>query len=360
MRGDAKGGSLASAGGKIARLACAELTATGIELPPLLRKAKLTLQQIDDEAARLSVQSQIRLLDLAADALRDNWLGFHLAQKFDLREVGLLHYVMASSHVLGDAFRRAVRYSTTINEGIVLTYRETRGVSILFEYSAVARHLDRHQIEFWVTALVRSCRQLTGRRLSPQRVQLTHRRHEDRSELDAFLGVNVEFGASVDEILMHVDVKDMPVVGADPYLNDLLVGFCEQALAQRVSRSGPVRVQVENALAPLLPHGKARMPEIAEKLGMTQRTLARRLAAEGVSFANVLEQLRSDLARRHLEDPSLSMSQIAWLLGYQETSAFTHAFKRWTGRAPREMRGKAARMGEETMARGDGGPDVMD
>jgi AraC-like DNA-binding protein len=347
MRAETTGGSLPSAGGKITRLACAELAATGIELQPLLRQAKLTLRQIEDQAARLSVQSQIRFLDLAADALHDDWLGFHLAQKFDLREVGLLHYVMASSQVLGDAFRRAVRYSTTINEGIVLRYREAQSVSILFEYAAVARHSDRHQIEFWVTALVRSCRQLTGRRVSPRRVQFIHRRPEDRSELDAFLGVNAEFGAPVDEILLPADIKDMPVVGADPYLNDLLVRFCEEALARRVSRSGPVRIRVENALAPLLPHGNARMSEIAGRLGMSQRTLARRLAEEGLTFADVLEQLRCDSALRHLEDPSLSMSQIAWLLGYQETSAFTHAFKRWTGRAPREMRTEAARAREE-------------
>ena len=71
---------------------------------------------------------------------------------------------------------------------------------------------------------------------------------------------------------------------------------------------------------------------------MSQRTLARRLASEGATFSGVVENLRSTLAERYLKNQSLSISQIAWLLGYQEVSAFTHAFKRWTGRTPRVAR----------------------
>jgi AraC-like DNA-binding protein len=95
---------------------------------------------------------------------------------------------------------------------------------------------------------------------------------------------------------------------------------------------------VENAIAPVLPHSKVRLDEIARKLGVSQRTLARRLALEGVTFSEVLERLRADLAARYLKERDLSISQIAWLLGYQEVSAFTHAFKRWTGRTPRAAR----------------------
>jgi AraC-like DNA-binding protein len=98
---------------------------------------------------------------------------------------------------------------------------------------------------------------------------------------------------------------------------------------------------VENAILPLLPHGEAQSAEIARRLGVSARTFARKLAAEGVTFSDVLESLKSHLARRYLDDESLSISQIAWLLGYQEVSAFTHAFKRWTGQTPREARARA-------------------
>jgi AraC-like DNA-binding protein len=91
---------------------------------------------------------------------------------------------------------------------------------------------------------------------------------------------------------------------------------------------------------PLLPHGRAQAAEIAVRLGVSQRTLARRLSAEGVTYSEVLEGLRADLAQRYLADDTLTISQIAWLLGYQEVSAFTHAFKRWTGMTPREARAR--------------------
>ena len=97
-------------------------------------------------------------------------------------------------------------------------------------------------------------------------------------------------------------------------------------------------LSVENAIVLLLPHGKAHASEIARKLGVSRRTLARRLASEGVTFAGIVQSLKSDLARRHLTDETLSISEIAWLLGYQDVSAFSHAFKRWTGNAPTALR----------------------
>jgi AraC-like DNA-binding protein len=92
----------------------------------------------------------------------------------------------------------------------------------------------------------------------------------------------------------------------------------------------------------LLPHGKARATEIARRLGVGQRTLARRLSVEGLTFTDLLARLRFDLANRYLADRNLSISEIAWLLGYQEVGGFSHAFKRWCGKTPRETRGHAA------------------
>jgi len=85
-------------------------------------------------------------------------------------------------------------------------------------------------------------------------------------------------------------------------------------------------------------HGKARAGEIARKLGLSRRTLARRLSSEGLTFGGILQHLKSALAERHLADETLSISEFAWLLGYQDVNAFTHAFKRWTGRAPSSTR----------------------
>ena len=113
-------GALPTATGGIARLAYARARRAGIELKPLLKKAGLTDQRIKDRGSRLPVQHQIQFLNLAANALHDEFLGFHLAQLCDLRELGLLFYVAASSETLGDALQRAARYSSITNEGLSL------------------------------------------------------------------------------------------------------------------------------------------------------------------------------------------------------------------------------------------------
>jgi AraC-like DNA-binding protein len=324
--------------GVITRLACERAKQEGVEVDLLLRKAGLTYQQIDDPCARLPVKSQIRFVELAATTLKDECLGFHLAQKFDLRMGGLFYYVLASSDTLGEALQRGVRYSAIVNEGITLRLREGKGIRINFEYTGVPRHSDRHQIEFSMVTLIRICRQLTNRHFQASRVNFTHRRRNDTAELRTFFGSDVTFGAAVDELIFPTSIKQMAVVDADPYLNDLLIKYCDEALAARSTNRSPFGLNVENAIALRLPHGKARAGEIARKLGVSRRTLARRLSSEGLTFAGVLQRLKSDLAKRHLADETLSISEIAWLLGYQDVSAFTHAFKRWTGRAPRAVR----------------------
>jgi AraC-like DNA-binding protein len=193
-------------------------------------------------------------------------------------------------------------------------------------------------IEFAIVVLTRICRKLTNRHLQATRVSFTHRRGNDTAELKTFFGTEVAFGAAADELIFPTSIKQIAVVDADPYLNDVLIKYCEQAIADRSAKRSSFGLSVENAIVLLLPHGKAQAGEIPRKLGVSRRTLARRLASEGLTFTGIVQSLKSDLARRHLADETLSISEIAWLLGYQDVSAVTHAFKRWTGRAPGAIR----------------------
>ena len=333
-------GTLPTAIGTLTRLAYAHAKANGIDTRTLLDKTNLTLQQISNANLKVRVRDQIRFLDLVADAIRDDLFGFHLAQPTDLREFGFLYYVAASSEVLGDALQRFARYSTIGNEGVSVRYLDGRVVGLAFKYIGVSRHLDQHQIEFFMTMLVRLCRQLTGIRLAPVRVRLAHRRNDRTPKLTEFFGGNVEFGAPADEVLFAPTIKNIPVIGADHHLNKLLITYCEEALSRRRIHRGAFRASVENTIVPLLPHGSANLDAVARRLGMSQRTLARRLAAERLNFSAVLENLKVDLAQRYLAEKELSISQIAWLLGYQEVSSFTHAFKRWSGKSPRQARSR--------------------
>ena len=332
-------GSIPSATGGIARLACAALRRAERPLAPLLKVAGLTTADINDTARRLEVKAQIKVLDLAAEAIGDDLLGFHLARDFELGEIGLPYYVMASSECLADALRNAERYSVIANEGIRLKVRLDREAVIEIEYADVDRYSDRHQIEFWLVALVRVCRKITNSRLAPLRIGVRHSRKGTPAEFRSFFGCNVDFGRDVDEIALSKSAYSLPVVGGDPHLNNLLVGYAKEALAHRSARrAASVRSKVEDVLVKLLPHGRAHALEVARQLGMSRRTLTRALSGEGTSFSEILEQSRAALARRYLRERQLPVSQIAWLLGYREVSSFTNACKRWTGMTPRRLR----------------------
>jgi len=308
----------------------------------VLSRAGLTVEHVDDPTVRLEVRTQIRVLDLAAKELQDEFLGFHLARSFDLREIGLLYYVMASSEQLADALRNAERYSGINNEGVRLHFHSDRATVIALDYISVDRRSDQHQMEFWLTALVRICRQLTDSQLAPRKLTVRHFRDSTPAEYKSFLAGDIEFGADADEIVFPKHFASLPIVGADTHLNKLLRRYADEALARRPQVRNSVRANVERAIPELLPHGKGTISEVARRLGLSCRTLSRALLAEGATFTKILEELRAALAKRYLRDRELPISEIAWLLGYREIGSFTHAFKRWTGTSPSQFRSSSA------------------
>jgi AraC-like DNA-binding protein len=331
-------GSIPTAQGGLSRLAIERLKSAGVPVAPLLKRAGLTPELVAEPEERLSVRSQIAFLNEAASALKDDCLGFRLARDHDPREIGLLYYVMASSRTLGEALQRLARYSKVTNEALVFGYREANSLNITLSYSGVPRHSDRQQMEFCMFAAVRICRLLTGQKLVPRHFSIAHYRSEGITEMTRFVGTKVEFGAERDEFALNLDARELPLINADPYLNDLLLKYCEAALADRRGNMSELRTRVENAISSSLPHGRVLVEDVARTLGMGERTLARQLSDEGLNFTEILQQLRRDLAVRYLDDRKLHVSTIAWLLGFHEVSAFTHAFKRWTGQTPRQVR----------------------
>jgi AraC-like DNA-binding protein len=337
MRKKARFSSLPTASGAIARAAYARALEARLEVESLLKSSSLTPQQIKNSQVRLPVKNQIKFLNLVAKELQDPFLGIHLAEGIELREMGLVYYVIASSETLGDALRRLARYSGVTNEGVRITCREGKEITVRFDYVGVSRLSDHHQIECFVAILLRLCRQLTGLSLSPTGVKLAHRRTELPAEIKKVFGCKVSFGSDADEVVYPRLADTIASVNADPYLNSLLVKYCEKALSNRRAHSGAWRLKVENAIVPLLPHGQAKMEEIAKRLGVGRRTLTRLLASEECTFGGILDALRLDLAKSYLREQNLPASEVAWLLGFGEVSAFSHACRRWTGKTPKQL-----------------------
>ena len=329
-------------GGLISRLAYARALPHVGDMRDLLHRAGLDLAAIENPNARFSVASQIEFVELIAEAIADPELGVHLAEDLDLRRMEFLYYVPASADTLGTALRRLERYSGLANEGIELRLKKGKTVRLRFQHVGVARHTDRHQVEFFITAAIRICRQLVARAFKLLAVRVAHHRSAPQGDLKKIATVEIDQDAGADEIEFPSACLDLPVATKDPYLHNLLVRYCEEALSRRKAKASPLRVRLENTLAELLPHGQAQVDIVAAKHGMSPRTLARRLAAEGLLFSEVARELRQALAHRYLADRELPVSQIAWLLGYNEVAAFTHAFRRWTGKTPSKVRNPLA------------------
>jgi AraC-like DNA-binding protein len=317
----------------VSKLAAERATQAGVDIGPLLKEANLSPDLVNDAEIRIHVRAQIAFLELVARVLQDKWLGFHLAREVDLREFGSFYYLLASSSRLGDAFECVSRYSMVVNDGLKVA-SGPRMPSLDFEYIGVERHADIHQIEFWVTYLLRASRALTGRELVPSSVNFLHHREGDVAEMQRYYGCPPKFGSIRDAITFDPLEAELPNVSADPFLHRFLLEYYEDAIVRSQSRQSSLRTRVENAITSRLPNGTAIIGNIASDLGMSSRTLSRRLAEEGSTFSSILDDLRSSLANRYLQNNELSISQIAWLLGYTEVSSFAHAFQRWTGRSP--------------------------
>jgi len=334
-----------TAAGVLSRLAAGRAIQAGVRIEPLLQETDLPATLMEEADVRVSARGQVDFLNLVAQALQDRFLGFHLARDIDLREFGSFYYVLASSDRLGDSVNRAVRYSVIIDEAVRF-YRAANTFSVEFEYIGVERHLDVHQVEFWLTCILRMSRFFTGRELVPTYVGFLHHREGPVAEMERYFGCALNFGAEKDRVAFDPQESELPNVTADPFLNRFLVEYYEEAIVFRQPRQSSLRTRVENVITARLPHGTSIISNVASDLGMSARTLSRRLAEEGLTFSTILDELRSDLAKQYLRNTDLSISQIAWLLGYTEVSSFAHAFQRWTGGSPTKARRQSSQPSE--------------
>jgi AraC-like DNA-binding protein len=196
----------------------------------------------------------------------------------------------------------------------------------------------RQASEFAYGVIIHTYRHLTGKRLAPLTVQFAHHR---RSHFDSFakqFGCPVRFNRNQGYIVFSRKTLATPIGSSDDRLLVILKNHAEDLLRRRPPHQEEFVHQVERRLTELLPRGQARIKTIATELGMSERTLVRRLAELDLTFASILARLRQDLVSRYLAEDELTFTQIAFLLGYSNQSAFSVAYKRWTGKSPREGR----------------------
>jgi len=307
-----------------------------------------TANDRDAVERRFSAAAQARFLEQAAEAMDDSAFGLHLAERSDPRDAGILFYVASGGKDIGEALALFARYLRIVNEAVRLKFvRTPQGAAVEVDFAGVARPSARQNAEFLIAVIVKALRDVTGRKVRPIRAAFVHPRNSDLREFERFFLCPVEFGrassegASSDLLEFSDEALAIPLITADPRLVEALRPFCELAAKERRTSAGTLREAVENEAEKLLPHGKAKAQAVAKALALSTRTLSRRLADEGTTYAEVVDQLRRSLALQYLKERDASLSQIAWLLGYDGSASFNHAFKRWTGRPPSAARKQA-------------------
>jgi AraC-like DNA-binding protein len=337
---------LPTAMGFAAKEAIAALRDRRIEIAPLLRRAglsehDLTLAEIDGNLTshRVAAIAQVKFLDYAAEAMNDSAFGLHLVEQTDPRDAGIYFYIASAAKDIDEALALYARYFRIVNEAVRLKLtRSPNGAAVEIEFIGLPRHLARQTAEFGMAALLKGLRVIAGRNIHPTQVSFAHIRSSAAREFERFYRCPVEFGASCDRFAFSNDVLAIPLLSADPKLLKALEPFCDMAAKERKTAAGTLRAAVENEVEKLLPHGKAKKETVAKAVALSMRTFSRRLAEEGATYEEIVDQLRRSLALQYLKESSMSVSQIAWLLGYEGSTSFNHAFRRWTGHSPSATR----------------------
>lgn len=273
----------------------------------------------------------------ASEYLDDPLLGLHLGQTIAPHHFGVIGYVLLACSHLGAALDRMQRYQRLIYDVNPLQLKQ-QGGKVTLAWGVARGRPGRLVDECAITALVQFARDLSGQpSLAPNVVAFVNPPPEDTSPYEAWFGCPAAFAARQTRVVFDPALFALPLRRADPGLVAVLENQAEAMLAVMPDEA-EIRIEVRRVIAQQLSKGEPRLETVAKNLHLSTRTLHRRLAAQHCKFRDLLAETRHDMAERYLADPGLQLSEIALLLGYSEQSAFTRAFRQWTGLTPKAFR----------------------
>ena len=307
----------------------------GLERERLLQAAGLRADPIDDPDSRIKTASMIKLWRAVIDALDDPCLGLHAGGSIQAKQLGLVGYAIFHSRNLHSAMHRFARYVRILSDAVQFEIEETAQEAAFTWKVHPALAALRHPVELGVALMVALGREITGTDISPQRVELPGPQPRDTSEYRRYFGCPVEFDRPIARVSSMRQSLNLPCKAPDPTLLTYLDELAENKMNPLEGREERMSDAVRRALWSMLPGGRPDLWRTAAELGVSVRTLQRRLGEEGSSFSKVLDELRRDLSNELLADRKISVSEVAFMLGYSEPSAFQRAYRRWFSVSPR-------------------------
>ncbi len=289
----------------------------------------------DDPNQRVPVSTSLQFLSMAIELTGDQDLGLHAAQEVTLGDFDVLEYAASSCKNGHEALAVVFRYIDLVNEvaDFSLEIGPDRAIVWLKSKVRLPRASNDYQVATFYLVVERW---IGADRPRNMEIWFDHPQPADTSVYrEVFEDIPIVFGAAANAILFHPDFLDRPLASAEPRLHEVLRRQADQLLAS-LPRQQSVTSSVRKLVMEGMTGHKVGIEEVAKKMHVSRRTLHRQLAAEGITYKKLVDDLRRRTALQHLENRRLGVDEIAFLLGFSDSAAFYRAFKRWTGRTPQE------------------------
>jgi len=293
---------------------------------------------LNDADNRIPFSQLVDLYEKAAQLSRDPHFGLHLGETVNPRAFDLVGYIALNSPTLGEAFARVTRYHSIWTDGAAFSLDFAPPIaSLVYKYIDHSIQKHRHDSEMTFATVTSLCRKLSDQDWQPIAVEFQHEQPDEVSEHQKLFRCPLEFGKRANKLLFAASTLNLPVAKADPGLCAVLDRHAEELLTKFPPRDSLVD-QVRHIIGRELNGGDPSLERIAGQLGLSARTLQRKLHELDTSHNELLDELRHDMALRYLQEPEMAICEVAYLLGFSEPSSFHRAFKRWTGKTPNELR----------------------
>lgn len=324
----------AKAAEKIVRRAVAH----GVKADDLYRAVNLDRSVLLDPDNRVPFAQLVDLYEKAAELTGDSNFGLHVGETVDVKVFDVVGYSALNSPTLGDAFARVARYHSIWTDGATFTLETSNDTSaIIYRYLDETISEGRQDTEMTLATVTTLCRNIASASFNPTAIEFQHNAPSDTSEHERLFRCPIEFGAKHNKLYFASSNLTLPIAKADAGLCALLDRHAEELLAKFPPRDSLVD-QVRSIIANEFRGGDPSLEHVADQLGLTPRTLQRKLHELGTSHNELLEQMRRQLAMQYLREREMAICEVAYLLGFSEASSFHRAFKRWTGLTPKEFR----------------------
>lgn len=287
-------------------------------------------------AGRMPAEAYCQLLIKAAERLHDPLLGLHLGRFMKPSQLGALGYVLLACENLGAALMRIQRYHRLVHD-INPIEHELRNGQLVLSWGVAHGKPGALFDEVGITGIVQFGRDLCGQTLALHAVDFVNPPPPDTRPYSAYFGCPVRFAQPVTRLVIPLDTLAAPLRQPDPTLLKLMEAQVDAAMAE-LPQAGDLAETTRRVIAHLAPHGLPELEQVAHELRLSPRVFYRRLAEQGLNFRELREAALQQVAELHLRDPRLTLAEVSALLGYAEQSAFSRAFKRWTGTAPLQWR----------------------